>query len=178
MLRLATVALCALLSFQAVAGETATIDTTGLTAAQVQEVKDKAVALKELSEAKPIAIAKAVQTEASEWSALGQNMGIAMIAMSRELGIAVSEFAQTDIGKVATAVIVYKIIGASIIKQIVGFLFLTVGLFAVYRAWRASDTKIVYKLIDKSTFGFKWQKQIIEQRSIGNASDEITFFYF
>ena len=59
----------------------------------------------------------------------------ALIGAAREVGMAANEFASTDLGKVVTFVVVYKIIGESLVG--VGF-----GLIVFYRDWE-TDRKSV-----------------------------------
>lgn len=48
---------------------------------------------------------------AAKWAELGKSIGIGVVSAARELGVAANEFAQTDVGKVTVAVIVWKFMG-------------------------------------------------------------------
>lgn len=64
----------------------------------------------------------------NEWAEWGQNMGVALAATAKELGVAVDDFSKTTVGKVTIAVIVYKIIGKEILKFMTGMFCLVVGI--------------------------------------------------
>lgn len=171
----AVAALALTFSFSAVAGDY-DVSTKGLSPAQVLEIQAATIKLQQanaeagpggvvnaISNIKPAEISKSVRTEAGEWGAMGKNMGSALISMAKEMGVAVNEFAQTDLGKIATAVIVYKLIGHTLINMVVGFLLLTVGLYAVYRFWRKATTeRIEYQYVDRQFLWFKWQKKVVK----------------
>jgi len=60
--------------------------------------------------------------QVSKYAQLGQSIGAGLASTAKEMGIAVNDFANTPIGKIATIIIVFKLIGWEIIKITVGFL--------------------------------------------------------
>lgn len=100
-----------------------TIDTSGLTPAQIEEIKAKSAAMR--SEATdPATISATVRGEAAAWADLGANIGTAMVGAARQIGIAANEFSQTSLGKIVTVLIVYKIAGHELLGVVVGSLIL------------------------------------------------------
>lgn len=65
-------------------------------------------------------VSQALRTEANAWGEMGANMGKAMVGAAKELGIAANEFAQTPLGKVTVALVIYKIAGEDIASKVVG----------------------------------------------------------
>lgn len=47
----------------------------------------------------------------NEWSEKGKNIGLAIAAITKELGVAAESFAKTDAGKIVFGVMAFKIIG-------------------------------------------------------------------
>lgn len=62
----------------------------------------------------------------SEWTMLGKEVASAFIALAGELGKTVDELLTTTIGKVALALIVYKVAGSDIIGVIGGLLWFVI----------------------------------------------------
>lgn len=88
------------------------------------------------------------------WSQVGANLGKGLAATAKELGVAVNEFAATPMGKVATALIVWHIMGASIMHIIGAFLIWGIGIVAIrYIVERSYPTKYTYDLENKNVFG-------------------------
>lgn len=85
------------------------VDATGLTDEQVNELKIKALQMKNdkgtvaKSVGTATAISAATRTEAEQWASFGKNLGTAMVSTAKELGVAVNEFSQTGVGQVTTA---------------------------------------------------------------------------
>lgn len=93
--------------FLAFAGAQATtLDVSKLAPEQVRELKATA---DKLQSERPTAVV--VRQEAEAWAELGTNLAKATVAAAKELGVASSEFAVTDLGKVVTIVAVYKFLG-------------------------------------------------------------------
>lgn len=101
-----------------------TIDTSGLTEQQIQEIAAKAAELKAKNPEGAVAaaqdVSKAIRTEAGAWGELGVNMGKAMVGAAKEVGVAANEFAATDFGKIVTFMVVYKYIGEEVLSIIFG----------------------------------------------------------
>lgn len=103
--------------FTAVAGvaNAQTIDTRGLNKQQIAELqtqRDKMLS--------PEGVSASVRNEAKAWADLGANIGTAMVSAAKEVGIAANEFGQTQLGKIVTGIVVYKVMGKDILGIVVG----------------------------------------------------------
>lgn len=97
------------------------IDLSGLTEAQKAELVQKAEALKEVTRKTESTI---TVEKVSEWTILGKQVGSAFIGLAGELGKTVDEVLDTTVGKVALALIIYKIAGNDILGVIGGAIWL------------------------------------------------------
>lgn len=70
---------------------------------------------------------KSTASAVGEWAELGARVGVGIAAAAKELGIAAAEFSQTPIGKVIVAVLVFKMVGKTVILSIVGLSLLIVS---------------------------------------------------
>lgn len=127
MKRLIVAAVMAAAAFTAQAEQTTTITLTKEQAAQLMKSQGSA----------PVETAKtvsaAVREEASAWGEMGANMGRALVAASREVGVAANEFATTPLGRLTVAIVAYKLIGEDILGVLVGSSMLLVILaFDIY----------------------------------------------
>jgi hypothetical protein len=66
-----------------------------------------------------------VRNETAKWAELGSNIGRASVAAAKEFGIAANDFVNTPLGKITTAVVIYKIMGRDIIGIILGIIIIT-----------------------------------------------------
>lgn len=105
------------------------VDVSGLTDAQVADLQVKASSLKatnltekaaNMSTANPLS-----PNNISQYAELGKDLGVGLASTAKELGIAANEFAETPVGHIAMALIIYKVIGNSVLHFICGFLWLT-----------------------------------------------------
>lgn len=121
------------------------IDTTGLSDAQIAELKAqaaKAVADTAKKATEPNAANQQVSTVMTMASTWGQQAAVAaegfakaMGIAARELNVTVNDFLKSDAGKLTAVVIIWKVAGASIMKAIFGVLLLTVGLTVIRAMW-------------------------------------------
>lgn len=130
----------------------AQIDTSNLTQAQIQELQAKA---SEMSGSKAAQVSKEVRTELGAWGQMGTDLGVglgrAIVSAAKEVGVAANEFAGTPLGKVATVVVVYKLIGQDILSILVGLPLLIVGVYYGIRIMRMPE-KVEYDYIDRTYF--------------------------
>jgi hypothetical protein len=125
------------------------IDASGLTEQQKAEIALQVAKLKDqtqpVDEAKNISAT--VREEAEAWGTMGSNMGKAIVAAAREVGVAANDFARTDLGKVTVAVVVYKLIGRDVLGVIVGtsILFTTFSLAIYLMVWFRFGAKKTYE---------------------------------
>jgi hypothetical protein len=103
-----------------------TVDVSGLSAAQIAELKKSVIDAK-LQKDEPTNISAIVRQEAGAWGDMGANMGKAMVGAAKEMGVAANDFSQTSLGKVTVGIVVYKIIGRDILKIVVGLAVLILG---------------------------------------------------
>lgn len=100
------------------------VGTTGLSDVQKAELEMQAAKMREDNENSP---QRALDT-AREWSELGTGVGQALVSVSKELGMAADEFSRTPVGKITVAVIVWKVIGAEVVRKLSALLFLVVAI--------------------------------------------------
>jgi len=124
------------LSSVAYAGQTS-IDTSGLTEAQIAELK--AHAAKVVADtargvempAQPEKVG-AMVTLAATWgqqaAAAAEGFARALSIAAKELGVTVNDFLHTDAGKLTAVLIIWKVAGASITSLIYGSMFAIVGM--------------------------------------------------
>lgn len=68
--------------------------------------------------------------EAQKWVNLGSSIGKGLASSAKELGIAVNEFSNSSVGKLTMFLIIFSIIGNTIVHIAVGLLFMLVGVTA------------------------------------------------
>lgn len=105
------------------------LNTNDLTPDQIHRLELEAAKMKVEEGNKPIGnISATVRHEAEEWAKLGDNIGVAMVAAAKQIGMAASEFSQTGLGRIVTVIITYKIIGQDILGILIGGFILICGL--------------------------------------------------
>jgi hypothetical protein len=164
----AVLALCAVTSFATV------IDTSGLSEAQVAELKAHAakVVADAAKQADPSAAVQqaatnpgAAVTLAATWgqqaAAAAEGFAKALGIAAKELGVTVNDFLHTDAGKLTAALIIWKVAGASVAKILYALLFVTVGMFITRMIYLRLFTK-GYEKVEYSRLGgfFKGTKLI------------------
>lgn len=82
--------------------------------------------------AKDIRLGHSYAASAKEWAEVGSSIGKGLVATANEMGVAVNDFARTPVGKIAVALIVWKVAGGDIIHVVVA-LFACGLLFAWYK---------------------------------------------
>lgn len=97
-----------------------------LTTQQQAEIL-KMVADKKQTAIEVVAAAPVVD-QAQKWVDLGGSIGKGLASTARELGVAVNDFSQTSIGKWTMFLIVFKIMGSTIIHIFGGLIFLIFGI--------------------------------------------------
>jgi hypothetical protein len=98
--------------------------------------------------------------EAEKWVNIGSHLGKGLAATAKELGVAVNDFVQTPVGQVASALIIWKLIGREMMHVLgsgiilfFGFTGLAIMMNAhrVRKEWEKSEGgKMVLKSISKS----------------------------
>jgi hypothetical protein len=110
---------CPMAFAQTSASSISSLDVSKLTAEQKATLIANVAAL-EKEEKSPANVSKTIRTEAEAWGDLGGNMGRAAVSAAKEIGMAANDFVQTPLGKVTMGIIVYKIVGASLLKVFFG----------------------------------------------------------
>lgn len=173
------------LSVGAFAGNTP-IDTSGLSDAQVAELKAHAakIVADAAKQADPGSVVSqaaqnptAAMTLAATWgqqaASAAEGFAKALGIAAKELGVTVNDFLHTDAGKLTAALIIWKVAGAGVAKILYALLFVTAGMFItrmIYlRLFTASYEKVEY-----SRFGgfFKGTKLIRVPKGFHDLSND------
>jgi hypothetical protein len=157
-------AFCAVTAF---ANQT-NIDTSGLTDAQIAELKAhaaKVVADAANNAGAPLKDPGAMVTLAATWgpqmAQAAEGFAKALGIAARELNITVNDFLKSDAGKLTAVLIIWKVAGAAVVKMMYGLLFVSVGLVITRMIYMKLFTK-GYEKVEYSRFGgfFKGTKMI------------------
>ena len=139
-----------------------TLDTRGLTKDQVAELQAQMQKMKT-----PEGVSAQARKEVAAWSELGTNIGTALVATAKEIGVAANEFSQTNLGKVATVIIVYKMVGRDALGIVVGsFIFVSGFAMAMWLVCTKSfgDMKYDYKPM---LWGL-WQRRVVTEYNVSS----------
>ena len=161
------------------------LDTSGLSDAQVAELK--AHAAKVVAEAANQAAGNSISsvvanpgaavTLAATWgqqaASAAEGFAKALGIAAKELGITVNDFLHTDAGKLTAALIIWKVAGTTIVHMLYGMLFITVGLSIVRVVYMRLFTK-GYEKVEYSRFGgfFKGTKLIRVPKSFHDLDND------
>ena len=104
----------------------AQLDVSALTKEQQAELTAQVDKMKSPA-GQAASVSATVRKEAEAWGDLGGNVGKALVGAAKEVGVAADQFASTNLGKVVTAIVVYKLIGVAMIKFVVGLGILLFG---------------------------------------------------
>ncbi len=150
------------------------IDTTGMSDAQVAELKSIAAAkVAELAQQKavndgqvilpkdPGAVATLAATWGQQAAAAAEGFAKALSIAAKELGITINEFLGTPAGKLTAALIIWKVAGASIMHLLYAMIFMIVCLTIAKVIYMRLFTER-YEQVEYSRFGgfFKGTKLI------------------
>jgi hypothetical protein len=90
----------------------------------------------------------------SQWVDIGERIGKMIGGVAKEVGVAVNEFVQTPVGKMAMVIIVWHYMGSVLIHVVAGLLILVLGLsFILYMTKRARTVVYDYDVSQKDIFG-------------------------
>jgi hypothetical protein len=103
-------------------GGTTAIDTRGLSQEQINSLVAQRDKMKS-----PENLSATVRNEAAAWADLGSNIGTALVSAAKEVGVAANEFSGTQLGKIVTVIVVYKVMGKDILGVLVGSFILVFG---------------------------------------------------
>ena len=167
-------AICAVTSFAA----STSIDTSGLSEAQVAEIK--AITAKKVAEAVKPATAESITagvTLAATWGTqaaqAAEGFAKAMGIAAKELNLSINDFLKSDAGKLTAILIIWKVAGAALIKLLYGAFFVAAGLTIARVIYLRLFTK-GYEKVEYSRFGgfFKGTKLIRIPKPINELEEE------
>lgn len=154
------------------------VDTSGLSEAQVAEIK--AIAAQKVAEAAKPATAENITagvTLAATWGSqaaqAAEGFAKAMGIAAKELNISINDFLKSDAGKLTAILIIWKVAGAALIKLLYGAFFVIVGLTIARVIYLRLFTK-GYEKVEYSRFGgfFKGTKLIRIPKAISELEEE------
>lgn len=141
-----------------------TIDTSGLTEAQVAEIK--AIAAQRVAETAAAAGKSGTPTQekitagvtlAATWgtqaAAAAEGFAKALGIAAKELNLTINEFIKSPAGILTAALIIWKMAGTTILSALYGLLFLAVGLTMVRIIYKRLFTKEVVRVPYSRFFG-------------------------
>ncbi len=109
----------------------------GLSAKACIELKEKALELQKKALGSDASLAD--PGKLNQWVDLGKNLGVALSSAAKELGTGATDFAKTGVGQLVTVVVVWKLLGKSLVLLAFTILFLFIGNGIMLRAyWRRS----------------------------------------
>lgn len=149
------------------------IDTRGLSKEQTAEIAAQVAKMKS-PEGQVEGVSAAVRKETAAWASLGSNIGTAMVSAAKELGLAANEFAQTNLGRVVTAIVVYKVVGRDFLGVIVGAGIMLFGyglIIWVFMTRRFGDCKYEYHPV---LWGMFQRQKLVEYK----VSDDAVLYRF
>lgn len=159
------------------------VDSRGLTDAQVAEIK--AIAARAASENQKAKTADpgTVLTNAAGWGKqaadAAEGFGRAFTIAARELGITVNEFLATPAGKLTAGLIIWKVMGASLVKILFGIFFVGTGLTVARVIYKRLFTKGYEKVEYSRFFGLSTGTKLIRiPKNFGDFREDGEWFVF
>lgn len=102
------------------------------------------------------------------WAQVAEGFANAMGAAARQLNVSVNEFIKTPAGLITIGVILWKVIGVSILKLLAMYAVFALCLGVLRTMWKVGSTPV-----EKSLFWAKWTKQKPVYSTWENASDTL-----
>lgn len=125
--------------------------------AVIYDLTDEQAAKLELEGAQMKASPAFSVQQAEEHAIFGKQIAEAIGAAAKEMGVAVGEFVKTPVGKITTAIIVYKLVGRDLLHYAGGVVHITIALLLMpwFFGKRTMPREITYneagkKISDKS----------------------------
>lgn len=141
------------------------VDTSNLTEEQRADLQIRALQLakekakKEQTE-KETPIPVVVRQEAEKWADLGKNIGVALVSSAKEIGMAANDFAVTPLGRITSAIVVWKLMGKDFVHMVIGVSILVAGFwFAFYMFNRFTRSRVEYEYVSR-LWGLWFSKKI------------------
>jgi hypothetical protein len=133
----------------------------------------KMVADKALSKDSGSGLASTVESvdKVERWVKIGSNIGQGLAGAAKEMGVAVNDFANTPVGRMTTYLIVWQIVGGTLMHFIGGLLVWIIGFAAIRMIIsHAYPDEVIYSAEKKTFFG----NAAIESKSRPEMSGEMT----
>lgn len=155
------------------------VETKGLTDAQIAEVKAFAAAKAASAAAEAAGITTnptATMTLAATWGTqaaqAAEGFAKALSIAAKELGVTINDFLHTDAGRLTAALIIWKVAGATIVHTLYGMVFALVGMGISRMIYIKLFTK-EYRTVEYSRFGgfFKGTKVVRVPKSISDLNE-------
>ena len=152
------------------------VDVSNLTPAQVAEIQAKVA---EMSPSTAAKVSSELRQETGKWAEMGTGVATALVAASKELGMAANEFASTPLGKGVAVIIAYKVVGRDLLGIMTGIPIIIFGYsialwIVTTRRWYAEEyaqkpvlwglynkSYVTKMSVDAGTFGSTWLLAII-----------------
>lgn len=154
--------LTTLLCLQPAWAESQTLSLEGLSAEQIQQVQEKVNSVREEASPELSQMSKAVE--------VGRMLGAGLVATAKELGVAVNDFAKTDVGRGVAVVLLWKYVGSDAAGLLFGSLilisFVGLGLTLIFRGFRPSVTE-EYSVV--AVFGGLFVRRALVKRTVHNS---------
>jgi hypothetical protein len=100
------------------------------------------------------AISVVTEDRVEKWVKIGSNIGMGLAGAAKEVGVTVNDFANTPVGQLTTILIVWHMIGATLIHVFGGLLIWLVGFTTIwFMIRRAYPDDVVYSTEHKNMFG-------------------------
>lgn len=106
--KLTTVFLFLIMSFASIANAAIEVPDVSTMSTEQVEMMKKQIELREQS-------TTSAASTVSEWATVGKNIGEGLVGAAKELGIAANEFANTNVGKMTIAVLLWHFFGKSMV---------------------------------------------------------------
>jgi len=172
-------ALLMCVSLGAFAQSYTSVETKGLTDAQIADVKAYAAQKAASAAAEAAGITSnpsATLTLAATWGTqaaeAAKGFASALSIAAKELGVTINDFLHTDAGRLTAALIIWKVAGAAIIHILYGVVFAIVGMSISRMIYVKLFTK-EYRTVEYSRFGgfFKGTKVVRISKSISDLNE-------
>lgn len=137
------------------------VDTRGLTKEQAAEVERQVQEYKNAN--KPSVVDQVKEANAAavdmtgKWADVSLAISNGIVDTAAKLGVEANKFASTSLGKLTVVLIVWKVMGKSIIFILLGFVFIASAPFVVPRVWFWVSTADVTYTDKKTWYGREYR---------------------
>ena len=108
-----------------------------------------------------------------KWVQIGANIGQGLAGAAKELGIAVNDFSKTGVGQITVALIVWHVLGNTLMHIIGGIMVIVIGLsFMMYFYRKEYSIRYEYNKEKTNIFG----NHPLLEKHVGNVHDNSPYF--